>query len=372
MDVLYLSISMGAGHLRAAEALKEYVDQMYPGSKSLVIDTFNYINPLVHKIFVDGYLTIVRSIPNAYGTLYRMSEQSDNMNSLSRTLSKLFSFSIARLVEEFNPSIIVCTHPFPLQIVSYLKKQKKIQVPSVGILTDYVNHPFWFQDNIEAYVVAHDKIKQAMVNRGTPEKHIYSYGIPVSKVFLQKKSRENLLCRYGLEDKFTVLLMGGSLGFGDIKKAFLSLINCENDIQIIVVTGKNKKLKLQLEKHLGHHKKNIHLIGYSNEIYSLMDIADIIVTKPGGMTITEAFIKELPIFIMSPIPGQEERNLHFLTSTGAAESISRDTDIYNLLHKIIDNPCRLAEMKEKSKKLSTPDSGYRIVELMEKLVSAHF
>ncbi len=371
MDVLYLSISMGAGHLRAAEALKEYVDQMYPKSRSLVIDTFKYINPLVHKFFVDGYLTIVRNIPGAYGSLYRMSEQFDNINSLSRTLSKLFSFRLAKLIEEFSPSIIVCTHPFPLQIVSYLKKQKKINVPSIGILTDYVNHPFWFHDNIEAYVVAHDKIKQEMVNSGTPENHVYPYGIPVSKVFLQRKIREQLLCRYGLEDKFTVLIMGGSLGFGDIRKAFLSFLNCEKDIQTIVVAGKNKKLKLQLENYLGQYKKNIHLVGYSNEIYTLMDIADIIVTKPGGMTITEALIKELPIFIMSPIPGQEERNSHFLTSTGAAESISKDADVYTLIRKLIDNPYKLAEMKEKSKKLSTPDSGYRIVQLMEKLVNEH-
>lgn len=372
MNVLYLSISMGAGHLRAAEALKEYVDQMYPESRSLVIDTFKYINPLVHKVFVDGYLTIVRSIPSAYGGLYRMSEQSVNINGLSRILSKLFSFRVARLVEEFNPSIIVCTHPFPLQIVSHLKKQKKINVPSVGILTDYVNHPFWFHENIEAYVVAHDKIKQDMINSGTPEKHIYCYGIPVSKVFLQKESREGLLCRYGLEDKFTVLIMGGSLGFGDIKKAFLSFLNCRKDIQTIIVTGKNKKLMLQLQNYLGQHTKNIRLIGYSNEICALMDIADIIVTKPGGMTITEAFIKELPIFIMSPIPGQEERNSQFLTNAGAAKSISKDADVYNLIHNIIDNPYIMAEMKEKSKKLSTPDSGYRIVQLMERLVNPTF
>lgn len=371
MDVLYLSISMGAGHLRAAEALKEYVDQMYPQSRSLVVDTFKYINPLVHKIFVDGYLSIVRSIPNAYGTLYRMSEQSNNLNNLSRALSKLLSFSIARLIKDFNPSIIVCTHPFPLQIVSYLKKQKIIKVPALGILTDYVNHPFWLQDNIEAYVVAHNKIKEDMISKGTPEKHIYSYGIPVSKVFLQRKSKKELLQRYGLKDKFTVLLMGGSLGFGNIKKTLMSLVNCESDIQIIVVTGKNKRLKQQLEKLLGQYSKDVHLIGYSKEIYSLMDVADVIVTKPGGMTITEAFLKELPIFIMSPIPGQEERNLHFLLSTGAAESIDKDTDINNLIHRIIDNPYILTEMKEKSKKLSTPDSGYKIVSLMEKLVSNH-
>lgn len=191
MDVLYLSISMGAGHLRAAEALKEYVDEMYPDSRSLVIDTFKYINPLVHKVFVDGYLNIVRSIPYAYGALYRMSEQMDNMNKLSHALSKLFSYKLMKLIEEFKPSIIVCTHPFSLQIVSCLKKEGKITIPCIGILTDYVNHPFWFHDNIEAYVVAHDNIKHDMITSGIPEHRIYSFGIPVSKVFLQKNQKRN-------------------------------------------------------------------------------------------------------------------------------------------------------------------------------------
>ena len=361
---------MGAGHLKAAEALKEYVDQRYPDSRSLVIDTFKYINPLVHKIFVDGYLSIIRKVPFAYSALYRMSEQMDNMNKISNALSKMFSYKLAELINDFNPSIIVCTHPFPLQIVSCLKKEKKIAIPLVGILTDYVNHPFWFHDNIEAYVVAHENIKQDMINSGTPENRIFSYGIPVSQIFLKRDSRTKLLRKYGLEDKLTVLIMGGSLGFGNIKKMFLSFLNSKRDLQLIVVTGKNKKLKHQLQKYLGQHTKNVLLIGYTNEICNLMDIADLIVTKPGGMTISEALLKELPIFVTSPIPGQEERNSYFLTSIGVAEKIQQDEDVQLILNKVLDNPHQLTCMKERSKKLSMPNSGYKIIHLMKKLTQS--
>lgn len=368
MNVLYLSISMGAGHLRAAEALKEYVDQRYPNSRSLVIDTFKYINPIIHRIFVDGYLSIIRNIPYAYGTLYKMSEQMDNMNKLSNTLSKLFSYKLLKLIKDFNPSIIVCTHPFPLQIVSCLKKERKIYTPAIGILTDYVNHPFWFHDNVEAYVVAHDKIKQDMVKCGIPKTRIYSCGIPVSKIFLKKKPRHKLLKNYDLKDKFTVLIMGGSLGFGNIKKVFLSFLRSKRDIQIIVVTGKNKRLMQQLQSYIGKHNKKVLMIGYTDEICNLMDIADLILTKPGGMTISEALIKELPIFVMSPIPGQEERNSNFLTSTGVAEKIHTEKDVQNIINTAFDNPHKLLYMKEKSKKLSLPNSGYEIVHLMETLI----
>jgi processive 1,2-diacylglycerol beta-glucosyltransferase len=371
MDVLYLSISMGAGHLKAAEALKEYVDQMYPNSRSLVIDTFKYINPLVHKVFVDGYLNIIKRIPCAYGAVYRMSEQLDNINKLSHALSKMFSYKLIKLVEDFKPSIIVCTHPFPLQIVACLKKEKKISIPAIGILTDYTNHPFWFQENIEAYIVAHENIKQDMINTGTPESRIYSYGIPVSKAFLERRTKKDLLQKYGLENKLTVLIMGGSLGFGDIKNIFLAFLDTKKDAQIIVVTGKNTKLKQQLQAYNKNHNKKVILLGYTNEIPNLMDVSDLIITKPGGMTITEALIKELPIFIISPIPGQEERNSHFLTINGIAERIQKDTDVSNFVNKLIDNPYKLATMKKMSQKASTPNSGYKIVSLMEELIYAN-
>lgn len=368
MNVLYLSISMGAGHLKAAEALKEYVDQRYPNSRSLVIDTFKYINPIIHKIIVDGYLSIIRSVPCAYGALYRMSERVDNINKLSNALSKVFSYKLVKLIKDFNPSIIVCTHPFPLQIVSCLKRERKIDIPSIGILTDYVNHPFWFLDNIESYIVAHDKIKRDMVNCGLPENRIYSYGIPVSKTFLKKSPKDKLIEKYGLKDKFTILIMGGSLGFGDIKKVFLALLESKRDLQLIVVTGKNKKLKNHLQNYIDQYNKKVLLIGYTNEVYNLMDIADLIITKPGGMTISEALVKELPIFVMSPIPGQEERNSHFLITNGAAEKIYTEKDIQKIIHTVLNNPHKLKSMKEKSKKLSLPNSGYEIVNLMEALV----
>jgi len=368
MNVLYFSISMGAGHLRAAECLKEYVDQKYPKSRSLIIDTFKYINPIVHKILVDGYLSIARNVPYAYGALYSMSEKMDNLNKLSNALSKIFSYKLVKLINDFNPSIIVCTHPFPLQIVSCLKKERKIHVPSIGILTDYVNHPFWFHDNIEAYIVSHDKIKQDMVRCGISENRIYSCGIPVSRIFLKKTPKYTLLKKYGLDNKFTILIMGGSLGFGNIKKVFLSLLKSEKDMQIIVVAGKNKKLEQQLKTCSSHYNKKTLVIGYTNEICNLMDITDLIITKPGGMTISEALVKELPIFIMSPIPGQEERNSRFLTNSGAAEKIYTEKDVQNIINTVFYNPDKLSNMKENSKKLCLPNSGYDIVNLMEYII----
>ncbi len=368
MDVLFLSISMGAGHIRAAEALNEYIEKKYPGSRTLIVDTFKYINTAAHKLIVDGYLNIAEKRPELYGWLYGMSECKGNINTLSEIVSRLLSYKIKRLISGFKPSIIVCTHPFPLQMISFLKKKEKLDIPVIAILTDYVNHPLWFHDNIEAYIVGHDTIKKDMIKDGLSKERIFSYGIPVSPSFLDKKSKKDLRMELGLEDRFTLLVMGGSLGFGEIEHTFLSLFKKLNKAQFIVVTGKNDALKKRLEQFSSSFGRYVRILGYTDNIPILMDASDLIITKPGGMTVSEALVKELPMAVISPIPGQEERNAEFLVKSGAAIRIpSKDQD-GNLL-EIINNPAKLAALKKKSSELAKPLAGQNIAKLMGNMTS---
>lgn len=367
MDVLFLSTSMGAGHLKAAYAIKEYVEKKYPHSKNIIVDTFKYINPLAHKIIVDGYLKTIKIKPALYGKLYNLSEYIKILNKLSNIMNIKLSSKIERLIKEFNPSVIVCTHPFPLQMVSYLKKENKISTPAVAVLTDYVNHPLWFHKNIEAFVVGHDYIKQDMIRCGIPKETVFSYGVPVSQVFLSKKEKALARKELSLEDKFTVLIMGGSLGYGNLESTFINFGKCFREMQLIVVCGENKKLKKRLNKISHSFNKKVQIFGYADNISKLMDAADVLVTKPGGMTISEALVKELPMFIISPIPGQEERNAKFLVTSGAAAIISKNDDVENILCQTVDNHLRFEHMKQMAKNLSAPHSGKNILNLMEKL-----
>lgn len=369
MNVLFLSISMGAGHIKAADALREYILLRYPKSKTLIIDTFKYINPLTHKLVVDGYLSTVRTSPKIYGGIYRLSECKENVNRLSKAFSEMLAPKIHKLVQEFNPSIIVCTHPFPLQMIAHLKKQNKIKVPAVAILTDFVNHPSWFHDNIEAYIVAHDYIKRDMEACGIPKNRIFSYGIPVSPVFLKHKPKTMARKELSLDNKLTMLLVGGSLGIGDIENTFLSFAMCPRDMQIIAVAGKNTALKEKLERLSKSYKKPIRVFGYTDKICELMDASDFIVTKPGGMTISEALIKKLPALIISPIPGQEERNASFIINSGTAVRITKNDNIDSILCQVFDNSLRYEHMREMAGHLSKPDSGHNILRLMENLIN---
>jgi len=369
MNVLFLSISLGPGHIRAAEALQKFVVQKYPKSKTLIVDTFKYINPLIHTVVVDGYLNIVKYVPEIYGGLYRMSEHIKNIDRMSRGFSNLLTPKIHRLIQSFKPSIIVCTHPFPLQMIAHLKKHYNLDVPSIAIVTDFVNHPFWFQNNIEAYIVAHDYIKRDMIECGISEDRIFTYGLPVAPEFLKSIPKEQARKELSLENTLTVLLMGGSLGIGDIENTFKSFAKCKRDIQIIAVAGKNTALKKRLDSLAASFPMPVKIFGYTDSIPMLMDASDFIVTKPGAMTISEALVKRLPALIISPIPGQEERNEQFLVNSGAAVRIYKNTKIDSVLCQVYDNKLRYKQMKEIAGNLANPDSGRNILSLIEKLVN---
>ena len=367
MDILFLSVSIGEGHMKAAEAVKEIIDRKFPGSRTLIVDTFKYVNPIVDKLIIGSYLNAVKNTPRIYGMLYDMAESNGNISGFSRTVNKLLSFRIKNLINEFNPSIIVCTHPFPLQMLSDLKRDNRINVPIVSILTDFAAHSFWLHDNVDAYIVAHESMKRELVARGIPDEVVYTYGIPVSGSFLAKNDKATILNDFGLDRKLTVLIMGGSLGFGEIRDTFLSLANCKKDLQVIVITGKNHELKKRLEEYSQHIEKKAKILSYTNRVADFMDISDFIITKPGGMTVAEALVKRLPIFIISPIPGHEEKNAHFLINSGAAVRISCVDEIDSILFQVLENPLRMGHMKEMAGYLARPNAGEDVVRLLERL-----
>ncbi len=444
MDILFLSVSTGGGHIKAAEALKEYVEKNYSDSRCKIVDTFKYISPLIDKFVVGGYLNIINKLPFLYGSLYKLSEHNKSIINATYAISQLFSYKLIPLIREFNPTIIVCTHTLPLQMTSYLKQKKMISAPITAIVTDYVNHPFWKLDNIDALIVPHDKIMFDMVQAGIPESIIYPYGIPLSEEFLIRHNRKNIMTSLGLEDKLTGLIMGGSLGIRSVYNSFKMLLRCEREMQIIVVTGKNARLKKKMENQLRHYNitntkinanyntivntytnanasattgdnastsakttnctsantnttinanthpgtnthtytidntdtstytyiynnKKIKILGYTDIIPELMGISDFIITKPGGMTISEALVKELPIFLTFPIPGQEERNCRFLLENGVAVNIQPKDNIDHILTDILDNTSKMKNMKKTARSFARPNSCRDTSMLLNKL-----
>ncbi len=372
MDVLFLSVAAGGGHIKACEALKEHIENKFPGSRCLVVDTLKYVNPIIDTLVIRGlYLNAVKNAPRIWGKIYDLTESRDNVHELSKSVNKLLAFKIKKLIDEFKPSIIVSTHTFPLQMLSSLKKKGKITIPTMAIITDFVPHPFWLYENIDAYVVAHEFMHYDMVKRGIPKEIIYPYGIPVSSSFQKSGDKAAILKELGLEDKLTILLMDGSLGFGRVGNTFASLLGMKKDLQIIAVTGHNIRLKRNLERLSKNSEKKVRIFSYTDRIADLMEVSDFIITKPGGLTISESLVKELPILINSPIPGQEVRNANFLQNSGAAVRIMDDDSLDGVLHQILDNPLTLNHMKEMAKRIARPNAAEDTIALMESLVNSH-
>ncbi|MCX7710994.1 MAG: UDP-N-acetylglucosamine--LPS N-acetylglucosamine transferase [Clostridia bacterium] len=372
MNALFLSVSTGKGHFKAAEALREAVENKYPLSQNLIIDSLKYINPVVDKLVVGSYLTTVKANPYIYKKIYEISELNDHFYLFSKAINNLFSHKIRSLISQTNPSVVVCTHPFPLQMLSILKKKGMIDTPVAAILTDYVSHNFWVHESIDAYIVAHEGMKLELIKRGISEKVVYPYGIPVSSHFQKKKSKQTLLQELNLENKTTILVMGGSLGLGEIENAFNALLAVDRELQIIILTGDNSKIKQKLEFQAACSDKTIRILGYTHRVSDYMDVSDLLITKPGGMTISEALVKELPTLIISPIPGHEEGNAGFLTRQGAAIRVDNTVHLDQVLTHLLDHPSTLQRMKKAAGKLSKPAATKDILCLLESLASNRY
>lgn len=369
MNIIFLTAATGGGHEKAAIALMQYMEKQISGCKTILIDTLKFINPLIDRLVTGTYLSTIRKIPSIYGKLYDFSEREEFITLLVKGVNGIFSHKLYKIFEQYSPDAVVCTHTIPLQMLSSLKKKGLVSIPVVGVVTDFSNHFFWKLEGPDALIVAHDRIKKDMVKMGLPEEIIHSCGIPVAECFISSHTnRAQILERMGLDDKPTLLLMGGSMGYGNMLKIFSELISIRREIQIIAVTGSNIKLKCQLESISQNTNKKVAILGYSDNISELMDASSLLITKPGGVTISEALVKKLPILIISPIPGQEERNARFLINSGASIMINQCDDIKNILESTLDSPSVLKHMTKAADILAKPNACKDICSLIEELI----
>lgn len=367
MNLLIMTVSAGSGHIRAGEAVSEAVRQRFPASQIRVVDALKYINPLVDKLFMSTYIHSLKSTPGVYRKIYTMTETGEGLNELSRTINNMLSARVKELIDEVRPHVLLCTHPFSIQMASALKMKGLLDAPVVGLLTDYASHPQWLHPGIDAYVVAHRYMVGELVQRGVTEECIHPYGIPVRDNILKRKPKPQVRGELGLAQKTTALLMGGSLGMGEMTETFEALAACSHDMQIIAVAGSNTRLKKKLEKAAQQCSKEVHIFSYTNHIGDLMDASDFLVTKPGGMTVSEALVKELPLFLISPIPGHEERNAQFLVNNGIAARLSPEVSLDESLFQVLDNPLRLHHMREMSRYFARPAAAMEIADLLVRL-----
>ncbi|MEW9702128.1 glycosyltransferase [Paenibacillus sp. SI8] len=322
--ILLLSEGFGKGHTQAAHALSVELRQNSSEIITRVIELGAFLHPTLAPWIFSAYRRTVTSQPKLYGMLYRNQYKKSLNRVAALALHRMFYAQTKAVIAQLKPDMIVCTHPFPSIIVSRLKRAG-LPIPLFTVITDYDAHGTWMDPSIDKYLVSTPAVRELLLGRGVSETHVEVTGIPVHPSFRQQHNKEQIRHEFGLQDMPTVMVMGG--GWGVFKKEekdelLTYIANWSEHIQLLICLGTNEKAREQLLEEEVFQHPHVHLIGFTREINKLMDIADLLITKPGGMTCTEAMSKGIPMLFYSPIPGQEERNCEYFQEQGYGQRIT--------------------------------------------------
>lgn len=363
--VLILTTSTGEGHNQAASSIsdtfKKYDYEVVPH------DFLENNSKILTKLLVKGYEIAASFFPKTYGFLYNIS----NTLFISKVISFIFYFlnkKVLKFIKNSNPDIIVVTHPFAVPIAANVKN-KNINIPIITIVTDFKAHGAYISDKVDAYIVASNETKDNLINRGILKEKIFIYGIPIKDKFFE--DRINLV-DVDKDEYFNILLMSGSMGLKNISHVLKELLNNPFKLRITVVCGRNEELRVNLLRKYSNNIKNkkLHILGFSSDIDVLMDYSDLIISKPGGLTSTEAINKKLPLIIPFVIPGQETENLEVLQSNGCAIYLNNLLEINLLIADLINNPDKLKKIEENMANLASSYSKDNVVKLADKLIQS--
>ncbi len=365
--VIVFTASTGGGHDLAAKSLQK--EFSCHGYEVQVVDFLKITSRMMERIFVDGYDLLYSSLPKIYKGLYKYSNNSVINSKLSKSINRIFEKRIYKFIEEENADLIIGTHPFIVNIICNLKQKNKIDLPFISVITDFKAHIIYVNEYVDAYITGSEYTSTDMVQRGISRDKLFSYGIPVRQEFFDVSSIDNNASDVPL----TILLMGGSMGLKSIKKVLKGLVACKSKLRIIVVCGRNESLMENIKrKYINKYlDKEVIVYGFTKEIPNLMATADILISKPGGLTTSEAIVRRLPMFIPYMIPGQEEENAEFLVKSGAAKIIDDFRTISQDIDYLIENPSLLRTMKKRIEDLAINYSLDNIVKLGDRLVNKY-
>lgn len=360
--ILILSASAGSGHVRAADALAKCFAQT-PGVEAVVhLDALDYTNKLFHNFYSKFYLQLVKTAPEVLGWAYKASDEPWKTDAMRLRLDRLQSKKLVRYIRRFRPDMVICTHFMPTGIIAHLIEKGAIDTHLSVVVTDLDMHAMWLSRTFHRYFVALEETKAHLLALGLPEERITVSGIPVDPVFGEPADRAAVRRRLGLDpERFTLLFSAGAFGVSPAEFVVARLPQMRHRIQAIVVCGANEALRERVEALAGPENPAIKVLGYTREMHNLMKASDLYLGKPGGLTTAEALCCGLPMAILGPIPGQEDRNSDHLLEDGVAIKCNEMTTIPYKLDRLLDEPERLAAMRSRARELGRPDAAAVIV-----------
>ena len=372
MKILILTAATGGGHMRAAHALESYSKSYAPKDKVVVLDALKTIGPLMDHTCCDGYKFLCKRVPKAFGTLYRATNKESPMQGMMFRINYQNCGRLVPAIRSIHPDVILSTHPFATEMVSEMK-ERGYHIPLLCLMTDYGPHQAWIAPNVDSYIVSNEDMVPQMEKMGVPPEIVFPYGIPVTESFFQEGDKAALREKFGLApDKPTILFMAGSFGVTNIISIYEDLCELNLDFQVIVITGRNEKLYHEFEDAVQESGKKTRLVFFTNEVQNYMHASDLIITKPGGLTVSESLASNLPLAVFDAIPGQEEDNAAFLQNHHMAVRLDQHEDTAQVIAELLENPEKLEQMRCACEAFDKSQSAQNIFMLMLSLYARYF
>jgi len=359
--VLFLSATLGDGHHSAAVAVRDAVSELAPTLKTDELDFFDLVSPAMNKAIRRSYILSVRHAPSLYEAFYRSSGYIRPDSAFQKWLNSLGRKEIARLLADRSPKMVVNTFPTPLGAISSLRAMGRTRVPSVAVVTDYSVHSQWLHPQVDRYYVGSEELKEAMIGRGIPGETIEVTGIPVRLAFQREVDTNEVRHRFGIREGPVVLVMAGAYGMiGGFDAVVAELVRSGPPATYVAIAGHDSAIHERLIEVSRQARHPLIPIGYTDRVAELMAVADILVSKPGGLTVSESMARGLPMAIFRPIPGQEMANLRLVLSRGAGFHARTVTELKTGLRRFFQDEEVSGHMRDAARKLGRPKAAFTI------------
>lgn len=361
--ILVLSASVGAGHLRAAQAVELALRRLDPGAIVENHDVLEFTNATFRRLYGQAYLDMVNKAPHVLGYFYDMLDREPSprhkSDRLRRFVEKLNLGRFLRLVSKTPWDIIVNTHFLPAEMIAMLRRQEKIHCPQLTATTDFETHRLWVNQPCEHYFTATEEGAASLQSWGVPAGDVTVAGIPIHPDFSEPKDRAECIARHGLVgDRPIVLQLAGGFGVGPVESLYRGVLAVEPPIEVVVVAGRNEELKTRLDQIETPERHRATVLGFTTQMDELMAAADVVLSKPGGLTTSEALARGAAMAVVNPIPGQESRNSDYLLENGAAIKINNMATLPLKLTQLLGDRHRLATLKQNARQLGKPDAAF--------------
>lgn len=363
MFLTILSCNYGGGHRRVGEAVAAEWEAG-TGGRAEIVDYFaRFVHPVFDAVTKFSYIQSVRRAPVMYGMFYKATGEIKPDSLVQRAINRMGFERLDQYLRTERPDVVCCVHCTPAGTMSDLHISGRTTVPCLTVITDYVTHSQWIHPGVQRYAAPSPSVRDGLLARGIPPERITVTGIPIERKFLRSLDRQALIRKFGLvPGRPTVLVMAGAYamlgGVGDVVRV---LARFPRPLQALVVCGHDRRMTEQVRARGAEGPHPFKVFGYVDNVEELMAVSDLLITKAGAVTVTEALTLRLPMLIYRPIPGQEEGNTAYLLEHGAALAPRTPAMLHEMLEPLLADPARLQRMRQTASTLARPAATEQVV-----------